>query len=245
MNKPNLIKKGLTPVLDTGDVKRELPPACSSVQIAHRFALFVPGYKPRGFVDIDPVLYDAMDVGNQAALLLHEAIYVLEAELGQKDSEMTRDFVRFIFTKREEMHTYFMGIDGTSDGTRALILNQDMDRHGFNNFLGLFLPSLPPNAPPSNLTRQASYLKYSQRESRSTNLLSDEEAFMRFALDRGGRDDLPVVQDLFIDTVGEQEKLGKMCHLARKLVGNHSDVLVSVDQLLYQKAAAYCSRIGK
>jgi hypothetical protein len=67
---------------------------CYYAQIARRFSQYWPGAVPEVFVDYDQGLFSLLGnhgpeygVVHQAALILHEALYLMRIELGQSYSE--------------------------------------------------------------------------------------------------------------------------------------------------------------
>lgn len=98
MHDPNYRTK-IHSVRDYGKLQRPIPDQARLVPLAIRYSVFFKGSPPIGFVDIDVNLYSKMNLLNQASLLLHETLYVLMSEMGQKDSGITREMVGFLFSK--------------------------------------------------------------------------------------------------------------------------------------------------
>ena len=91
-----------------------LSPRCVQVQIALRTTTKGPKGSHRLLVSVDRALYDQLGDGreaakiiNQGALLLHEALYLLGSELGQKTSIDARRFTAMLLSndKIEGFHT--------------------------------------------------------------------------------------------------------------------------------------------
>jgi len=66
-----------------------LPPACAAVQVAV--------YSDDGNIYRDRQYWDLLDVRNQAALILHEALYHSARQQGAKTSDETRKFIGLTF----------------------------------------------------------------------------------------------------------------------------------------------------
>ncbi len=93
------IKNG-APIPPTNDAtKPRLPKNCSFIQIAL--------LKPTGQILIDNGLWSQLDNRNKAALILHESFYKITLDLGELNSDTTRQFNAMIFSQTQPTRKFF------------------------------------------------------------------------------------------------------------------------------------------
>lgn len=225
------------------------------VQVAMRYSVSFPGMPPRGFVDVNRDLFQKMDITHQAALLLHESMYILNSSLGHKSSLKTRDFVGYVMSKFEYTIQHIEVLLATTGAYRmndvmkrdfrATVINTYMQKMGVYDILKLFLPVNVRHATPSSLSRQAAYLgAYNEQPPALTN--TDEEDFMFLALRFVG---IPESQQMFMGGSQEWAALVDGCRKIQKLPQTiHEDdmakVIVERRPQMIEKSINYCKRIG-
>lgn len=122
---------------------------CAIVQVVARYQKVAHGALPQVFVDYDKDLYDrlgdehpAVKIISQAALILHEALYLAGVEIGMKDSSRTRQLNYWMMSR--DLKAY---LNQQGEGRRSRMFTTLVYTLGFRNQTSLFVdPSI--NAAP-------------------------------------------------------------------------------------------------
>lgn len=125
---------------------RENNPECAPIQIAVRHSIPKPGLHPIVSVEVDSDYFDrlatlnpgAEGTINQAALYLHEAIYLLGSMLGQNTSEGTRQLVGILLSQGT-----YDSLNELSPAAKAVVFRADLGKAGFNQYAKLFADDYP------------------------------------------------------------------------------------------------------
>lgn len=227
---------------DRGELIIKVSPK-SLVQIANRHSVTYPGHKPLGFVDINGDHYNRMSVVEQAALLLHEAVYVLYSQVGHMDSVKTRKFVGFLLSKQHEREPMLPTMkDSTAAVNRAMYASR-LNREGLGEFFAVFLDPNVANQKGTSATRQAIYMKM-MGHNRAPIEDKEELSFMFLFSIHSGKGGLPHINELFMGGPQETAALKKACDFFRRHVGS-GDLLASGPEEALRDGVAYCRRIGR
>lgn len=166
-------------ILDFGSVDREILENCRLIGIINRFAYSKPGLVPDLAFHKNALLFNKLithnhlhnrDVGvlNQAMLLLHEMIYALSFEKGDRDSYESRALVRLLFSENT-----WSSLEAASPTQRRVIISTIEATFRSYQILSLFEKKYPP------VSSQEKYSAVSRNRSwntlvRKTNICMDQ-----------------------------------------------------------------------
>ena len=129
---------------------------CAIVQLVARYQKVANGGLPQVFVDYDKDLYDhlgdehpSVKIIHQAALILHEALYLSGVEIGMRDSSRTRQLNYWMMSRGLKA---FLSQQGAA--RRSLMFTSLIYTLGFRNQMSLFVDPSVVASPFSKESRQ-------------------------------------------------------------------------------------------
>lgn len=232
---------------DLGNLQNPLPAGHEAVQIAIRYSLSKPGYRPQIFIDYDPELLVQLNTENLALLILHEAIYMWGTELRHQDSAKVRALAVRLLSYRGFPKIRVGKLELSQDQTPSVFFQMEIRKLGFANFVELFEKETQAHSSTDLSARRrlvySAFIRKMHGANGGVQAFNDEEAFFYLYLMSQPYFDgqLKRIEDYIQSSQPETKVIHSICKLGRALPSGQVSIFLQIAMQPYlNRALRYC-----